>query len=477
MTKNVLIALILFISVVSIFQKTYASQYYVGDIIIPQSKNIRVGFTADVDSSNQMVLVKMDVIQQSLLDYPVTITKSNIDSVIFTMDGIIKANYYGKIYSDSISGVWVQSGHSFVLNLKKSVNHRPNRPQIPNPPYPYVEKRIVYFNNDHTIKFGATLTVPENKRDVPAVILITGSGPEDRDETLFGHKPFWVIADFLTRQGIAVLRVDDRGIGETTGDSKNATSKDYADDVQIGFDYLKSVEGINSKKIGLIGHSEGSMIAMLLANKNHEIAFIVSLAGPGVSGKELLLSQTDYGLTKNKLLNKNTRQIILDFYSSLIDTIQIYSDNKRRATQIVSLLSDWSPRQDSLTKVGLGLVYRNHNWTSSGSPFNVILSTLLTPWHCFFLSYDPATVMSSIDCPMLILNGENDRQVFCDLNMNGFKAISKNLHKSRMEFHQFPELNHFFQHSITGDVSEVFEIEETFSTDVLTVIGNWINRL
>lgn len=456
----------------------YASQhYYVGELHLPQSKSLKIGFSVEVDSSNKMVSVKMDVPQQQLLDYPVSIVKSNIDSAIFAMDGFIKAQYFGQVNADSIHGVWVQSGQSFTLNLKKGIRYSPNRPQTPMPPFPYIEKNIVYYNKDRSNKYGATLTIPENKKNVPAVILITGSGQEDRDETLFGHKPFWVIADFLTRQGIAVLRVDDRGVGETTGVVKNTTSKDYAYDVQIGFNYLKSVEDINNKKIGLIGHSEGSMIAMLLAKKNREIAFIVSLAGPGVSGKKIVLSQTEYNLTKNKILSTNTRQKILNFYSSMIDTIQFYPDYKSRASHIVCLLNDWVPRQDSLTKVGLGLQYKNSRWTSAGSPFDIILSTLLTPWHCFFLSYDPETIIPAIDCPMLVLNGEKDRQVFCDLNMNGFKAISKKLNKSKMEFHQFPELNHFFQHSKTGDMDEVYEIEETFSTGVLSLIGDWINRL
>src|SRR5690606_38157869 len=191
-----------------------------------------------------------------------------------------------------IIGEWKQGGGTLPLILKRVENEvELKRPQTPKAPFPYLEEKVIYYNSDKSIQYGATLTLPDTNKNVPAVILITGSGQQDRDETLFGHKPFWVIADYLSRNGIAVLRVDDRGVGETTGEVMNATSLDFAADVLVGIEYLKTHKGIDVKKIGLIGHSEGGVIAPLAAVQSKDVAFIVSLAGLGITGKELVRKQ------------------------------------------------------------------------------------------------------------------------------------------------------------------------------------------
>ena len=186
------------------------------------------------------------------------------------------------------------------------------RPQEPKKPYPYIEEEVVYENKEAEITLAGTLTLPPGKSSFPAVLLITGSGPQDRDETVYGHYPFLVLADYLTRQGVAVLRVDDRGVGESTGDFSQATSEDFASDVLAGIGYLKTRKEINPEQIGLIGHSEGGLIAPMVAIKSPDVAFIILMAGTGLTGEEILYLQGAFRICKDRRNNftggfKNSR--------------------------------------------------------------------------------------------------------------------------------------------------------------------------
>jgi len=248
------------------------------------------------------------------------------------------------------------------------------RPQMPKPPFPYKEEKVVYQNLDHSIQFGATLTLPPSEQDVPTVILITGSGQQDRDETIFGHKLFWVLADHLSRHGIAVLRVDDRGIGETTGDAKNATSADFAQDVLAGIAYLKSHKGIDVKRIGLIGHSEGGIIAPLVAHQSQDVAFIVSLAGVGVSGLELINAQSRSAFVKMGL-NPSELKRIDGLNKMMFDLGNQYLDINEVMQVFAPTFENWRKQQpeDFLLKAGL-------KGPNTDQTIRVMAERFFSPW-------------------------------------------------------------------------------------------------
>lgn len=441
--------------------------------ITSESIKLKVQFKVYEDSVTHLRYAKMNVPAQMVQDYPVTVVKYASDSVIFKMEGLVKASFAGKVVADSITGKWKQSGLEFGLNLKNAISH--TRPQNPQKPFPYTEEEVVYTNMDKSIRYGATLTIPKGKTKIPSVILITGSGQQDRDETLFGHKPFLIIADYLTRNGIAVLRVDDRGIGKTTGDVRNATSKDFSTDVMAGIDFLKARTDINSSYIGLIGHSEGSMIALLTAGYNKDVSFIISLAGPGVNGKAIMLSQSTHGLKKMQF-NDNSISKINELRSMIADVIGSEPDISTAKQRIMANLTIWMGNTDSLTKVGAGFIFQNGRWTSNGAAYDLYMSQMRSPWMKYFIAFDPKTALVNVNCPLLVLNGEKDMQVFCDLNISGFKSVAKDLKKTNMEFHQFPDLNHLFQHCKTGEMDEIAEIEETFSIEVLKKMSDWIHN-
>jgi len=433
---------------------------------------LKVQFKVYEDSVTHILSAKMNLPAQMIQDYPVKVVKYGSDSVVFKLEGLAKASFSGKVFGDSIAGNWKQSGQEFQLILKDALI--PLRPQNPQKPYPYIEEEVLYTNKEKSIRYGATLTIPKGKTKVPAVILITGSGQQDRDETLFGHKPFLVIADYLTRNGIAVLRVDDRGIGKTTGDVRDATSKDFSTDVLAGIDFLKTRTEINSGAIGLVGHSEGSMIALLAAGNNKDVSFIVSLAGPGVKGREIMLSQNAHVL-KKMLLNDTVISKVIELRSMIADVLasEVYISTAKQ--KIMANLTIWMANQDSLTKVGAGFIFQNGGWTSNGAGYDLFMNQMKSPWMKYFIAFDPKTALVNVNCPMLVLNGEKDMQVFCDLNINGFRSIAKDLKKTNMEFYKFAELNHFFQHCKTGEMDEFSQIEETFSFEVLKKMADWIH--
>lgn len=443
--------------------------FFEGDIINPIAK-LKVQLFIDENEK----IATISVPTQGLEKLRVKVVHYSADSLIFASP-TLQAHYKGKRQGDSISGYWTQSGAVCPLTFH-TVAMPPARlrPQHPVKPYPYQEEEVMYHNPDKSIQFGATLTYPKEANACPAVILISGSGQQDRDETLFEHKPFQVIADYLSRKGIAVLRIDDRGVGKTTGSAQKATSEDYAKDVLAGVAYLKTRPEVNAKQIGLIGHSEGGMIAPLAARNNPDIAFIVSLAGVGVDGVALMVSQWKYATkplipaigTERFNQLKAIQVAIIKITAEPID--QIDAQNK-----IVKARSEWRMKQDSLTSVYGGFTCTEDGlWTQNiGS-----LDRILTPWMRYFAAYNPEKTLKDVRCPMLILNGEKDRQVHCDLNMNGFKAIAQKQQKKNMEFKQFPHLNHLFQHCQTGNLQEYIQIEETFAPEVLECMSTWIQQ-
>src|SRR5215468_797655 len=270
-----------------------------------------------------------------------------------------------------------------------------NRPQEPKKPYPYDEEEVSYENKRDGVKLAGTLTFPRGKGPFPAVLLITGSGPQDRNESLLGHKPFLVLADYLTRQGIAVLRVDDRGIGGSTGSVPNSTSENFGTDVLAGIEFLKSHKGVNPKQIGLIGHSEGGLIAPMVAAQSNDVAFIVMLAGPGLPGEEILYLQSALILKAN-----GAGAEALARQRAAQETIfTILKQEKDNVVMEKKLREEFDKRIAGASEADKG---------KAKQAAEAQIKQALSPWFRYFLTYDPRTALAKVKCPAMALNGEND---------------------------------------------------------------------
>lgn len=363
-----------------------------------------------------------------------------------------KASYEGKLNANTteLDGTWKQSGQTLPLTFKKTDKvPEVTRPQNPKKPYPYLEEEVSYRNEKAGIKFAGTLTLPKGAGPFPAVLLITGSGPQDRDESLLGHKPFLVLADHLTRKGIAVLRVDDRGVGGSTGNTMQSTTEDFAGDALAGVAYLQSRKEINPKKIGLLGHSEGGVVAPLAASRSKEIAFIVLLAGTGLPGEDILYLQAAAGLRA---------------FGASEDAIA-----KNRAVQekMFAILKSEKDPKEAEKKLRDAL-------QGTGVNADQQIAFTQTPWFRFFLGHDPRPALIKVRCPVLALNGEKDVQVTPKENLRAIEKALKEGGNSDFTIKEMPGLNHLFQTCKTGAFSEYAQIEETIAPAVLELIADWI---
>jgi pimeloyl-ACP methyl ester carboxylesterase len=374
--------------------------------------------------------------------------------------------YQGKFSGNGsiINGIFEEGANKFPLSLTQTETEPSrafNRPQEPVAPFPYIAEEVTFDNKSAGIRLSGTLTLPLSKGPHPVVVLISGSGPQDRDENFATHKPFLVLADFLTKQGLAVLRFDDRGVGKSTGDNIDATTKDFASDVLSAVNYLKSRHEINEKKIGLIGHSEGGIIAPMVANQSKNIAFVVSLAGTGIPGSEISLIQS-----------KTNRGF------SVPDEVA-YDQAIRKAIAIAS-----ADKDVSIIKTELTLHYQDamapvlKPLLGSDEKVNEVIAQLVTArttkWIRYFYTYNPASEIEKLVCPFLSLNGSKDTQVFAKLNQEGIRnALLKGGNKDYL-VKELPGLNHMFQECKTGEMAEYRDIEQTFSPLALKEISDWV---
>jgi len=412
----------------------------------------------------------MDSPDQGAKNIPLSKVEFRNDSLLMEIASI-GGKASGKFLNDStFSGRWSQ-GMGFPLNLKKVVDPvTASRPQTPKPPFPYKSEDVVYFNKDKSIQYGATITIPEGEGPFPALILITGSGQQNRDEELVGHKPFAVIADYLTRQGYVVLRVDDRGIGQTTGDVKSATSKDFAADVNVGLDYLKGRKEVATNKIGMLGHSEGGMIAQMVAAERPDISFVVSLAGPGQKIIDLMVDQNRAVLLAGGVSKENVEDY-LKLYKLLVPVIiNAPSDSMARmaATVVFSRWMQNTPKETVIKTTGVS------NENEIEKFVNSFAATMRSPWFSYFLKYDPAPYIEKMKAKTLVLNGDKDIQVLSQPNLAGWRAALVKSGVKKYDIIELKGLNHLFQHCNTCSLLEYGQLEETIAPEVLDAIGTWL---
>ncbi|MGE5599306.1 MAG: alpha/beta hydrolase family protein [Bacteroidota bacterium] len=367
--------------------------------------------------------------------------------------------------ADEIAGAWKQNGVSLPLVLRRTAQAPAlRRPQEPKPPFPYSSEEVVFTADKAGIRLAGTLTLPGTGAPFPAVILITGSGPQDRDETILGHRPFLVLADYLTRRGIAVLRVDDRGVGGSTGSLDEATTSDLADDVLAGAAYLRTRKEIDPARVGLIGHSEGGLIAPLAAVRAKDLACLVLLAAPGLPGEEIICRQTALILkaagADDKLISRETGL-------------------QRRLFAVVK-----GEKDDQTARERLALIYREYLKALTDEERQALgeieayiagqTRMLLTPWFRFFLTYDPIPALRQVECPVLALNGVKDLQVPCEDNLGAIEAALREGRTRDYTVKRLPDLNHLFQTCRTGHPAEYGLIEETLAPQVLETVGDWL---
>lgn len=381
---------------------------------------------------------------------------------------MIRGEYRGLPVGDTLlSGRLIQLGTSIDLDLKNEaapvVDYK--RPQTPEPPYPYKEEEVTFPNPVENFDLAGTLTLPEGEGPFPAVVLITGSGAQDRDESIFYHKPFHVIADYLTRNGIAVLRYDDRGTGKSKGRMNDATTMTLADDAEAAVTYLLQRQEIDHGKIGLAGHSEGGMIAPIVASRNSNIAFVVSLAGPGVRGAEIMLQQARDIYAASGMDEAEIEETVA-VNSHLFRMAVEVPDQRQFARDAMAWYSS------ELDKKGLTAEERREKMAT----FTQGLASVNNPWMRYFIEADPAPFWSQVKCPVLALNGEKDLQVNHEQNLPAIKKAVKKGGNRKVKTVAMPGLNHLFQHSETGSPEEYIKIEETFAPEALEIMTSWIRK-
>ncbi len=413
-------------------------------------------------------VTKFDSLSQDVKGLPaeVEITDKHVKFEV----KVLKAVFEGTLNEDGteVSGDWDQ-GVPLPMTFRKVKvaedlqEHK--RPQTPKEPFPYEVRNVRFDSLSEGVTLDGTLTIPRNAGRHTAVVLVSGSGPQDRDETLLQHKPFHVIADHLTRNGIAVLRYDDRGFGRSTGDHAAATTADFAKDAAGAVAFLRSQSEINPARIGVIGHSEGGIIAPLVAADDPQLAFIVLLSGSGVPGDEILQMQSTLiaraeGMSEATIAASNTvRNVVI------------------KAIQKADVNADMTGIIRTALETARETLPENQRAPFEPDDTTVaVWQQLATPWMRFFFSYDPRTTLEKVQCPVLVLTGDLDLQVWHEQNI---PEIEKALERADVPFRTvvFSKLNHLFQPAKTGAVSEYVQIETTIDPPVLNEITEWIKAL
>jgi pimeloyl-ACP methyl ester carboxylesterase len=415
---------------------------------------IKLRIVFHVINTGDGLTATMDSPDQNMKGFPASVTRQ--DSGLKIAAGGIGATFDGTISKDlnTIEGTWSQGGGSLPLVLQRVKDQsglERRRPQNPVEPYPYRVEEVTY-KSAQDVTLAATLTIPQDGGPFSAVLLIPGSGPQDRDETVMGHKPFLVLADYLTRQGIAVLRADDRGVGKSTGSFATATTADFATDAEAGLKYLKTRSEFDPHKIGLIGHSEGGIVAPMVAVRDpNDVAFIVLMAGPGVRGDEILTEQV---LLIGEATGKSREQAAKDAAEER-EILGLVEGSKNDATLDKALRKKLAGEE-------------------SPQAVTMEIKQVTTPWFRYFISYDPAGALRNVKCPLLALNGEKDLQVSPEHNLPAIRKALEGAGNTNFEIDELPGLNHLFQTAKTGAPSDYAAIEETISPVALQKIASWI---
>jgi uncharacterized protein len=345
------------------------------------------------------------------------------------------------------------------------------RSQEPQPPYPYYEEEVVFQNEKDGVRLAGTLSLPFSKGPFPAVVLSTGSGPQDRDETIFGHKPFRVLAHHLTRLGMAVLRADDRGVGKSTGNFSEATSEDFAFDALAGVEYLKTRKEIAQGEIGLLGHCEGGLIASIAAARSSDVAFVVMMAGPGLKGDQVVVGPGGVELEDVWM----SAEVIAQNRAVQERIFAIIKQEKDRDVAETRIRKEAEIFRDIASRIKAEAPESKRKTAETvAAAIEGQLPLFLSPWFRFYLMYDPRTALMNVKCPVLAVNGEKDIQIPAKENLDVIRHALEAGGNKDYTVLMLPNLNHLFQTARTGAISEYEQIEETISPVALDTVSDWI---
>jgi uncharacterized protein len=424
-----------------------------------ESKGMRLRFQLHVSHDTEGELIgALDSLDQGVPGLPaINIT---LKEFAFHFEiPVLAGAYDGTLNAarNAITGEWSQSDLKQKLEFKRSDQPLElRRPQNPAKPYPYREEEVTFSNAAAEVTLAGTLTLPRGNGPFAAAVLIGGSGVQDRDEQVYNHKPFLILSDYLTRKGIAVLRYDKRGAGKSTGSADACTTVDLAGDTEAAVRYLKTRKDINPQKIGLIGHSEGAIIAPLLAARSPDVPWIVLLAAPATKGEETLLRQSEL-IARAGGLSDEQVAASLTFDKQAYELVRKEKDTAVLTEKLKALVKE-SGLDAALPPAAL----------------EPQLRMMTSPWFRFFLDYEPLPNLQKVKCPVLALYGEKDLQVPPKFNLPLLQKALTEAGNTHAEVRQLPELNHLFQHADTGSPAEYAAIEETISPEVLQIIGDWL---
>ena len=410
----------------------------------------------------------MDSPDQGAKGIPVASTIFEGDKLTISMPNMGIEYKATLVKADELEGTFKQGGQSFPMNLSKKAVEQSviRKSQEPVTPFSYRSEEVTFINKVDNVTLSGTLTLPKKKGNYPVVVLISGSGPQNRDGELLGHKPFLVISDYLTKNGIGVLRFDDRGTAKSTGDFNSATSFDFSKDVEAAVAYLLTRKEVNKEQIGLIGHSEGGLIAPMVATRNQAVKFIVLLAAPGQNGDELLLTQQALigkasGVSQEELERSNA------INQKVFELVRQSSDLQQLKSGIQSFLEE-NLKNSSENEIPNGM--------TKAEFISLQVQQITSPWMTYFIKSKPSENLKKVTCPILALNGEKDVQVAPKENIEAIQKALSEAGNSNLTTKIYPNLNHLFQQATTGCPAEYAIIEETFSEKVLKDMLDWIKK-
>ncbi|MGE5680556.1 MAG: alpha/beta hydrolase family protein [Bacillota bacterium] len=441
------------------------SGYYKGYIeILGQKLNIEVKFTSGKDSLNGTI----DIPQQGAHGLALSEIKYASPKIHFELPNPAMparvAIFDGELKDSTVSGQFKQLGMTgvFTLKIAEEVLEKDE-------PVPYKQEEVSFKNGD--IKLAGTLTYPERKGKFPAIIMITGSGPQNRDEELFGFKPFKIIADHFTRAGFAVLRYDDRGVGGSTGSTRNSTTEDFASDALSAVEFLKTLPEIDPLKIGLCGHSEGGIVAPLAASRSNNVAFIILISGTGVTGEGIIKAQTQLLMKASGQTDQAIEEQI-KLQQKIFNAVRTNEGwDEVKAIIFKDMEKSFNSLSDEVKKqIPDKVVYINKTVEAQ-------IDAERTPWFRYFIDYDPLPALEKVKCPVLMLFGQKDLQVPTELNRDWMiKALEKGGNKN-YTVKEFPDANHLYIKAVTGGAEEYATLEKKFVPGFLDFMTGWLKKL
>jgi len=444
-------------------QPAVASRFvgeWVGKLATPAAK-LRLGLSVARDASSGGLTGVLTSLDQGNAKIPATLALHG-DTLVVSMPAA-QATYTAVLDAakDSLRGTFTQ-GAPLPLDMgRASPPTPPVRPQEPKPPFPY-SSRDVSVESVPGVRLAGTILMPPGAGPFPAVVMVTGSGPQNRNEELLGHKPFLVIAEYLARHGIASLRYDDRGIAASTGNFAASTSADFADDAQAAVAFLRKQPGIAPAHVGIIGHSEGGLIAPMVAARDANVAFIVLLAGPGLPGDSILLLQAELIAKAN-----GAPQAMIDTNLAVNSRLYAAVKGARDSADAIARVDAIADRMVA----SLPVVQQ----AQARTQLQTVKAQVLAPWMQYFLKYDPRTSLRQVRVPVLALDGSLDLQVPPKADLAAIDSTLKRAGNRDYEVKELPGLNHLFQTAKTGSPNEYATIDETFSPAALQIIADWIN--